>query len=85
MKNKKWKKLYGASVSFTCPYCLKNFPLSEATIEHEPPKSRQKECGESNKILACKKCNSEKGALTAEEYKLWKQLNEIRNHGKQKG
>lgn len=81
MKKTKWKKLYGASVSFTCPYCLKNFPLSEATIEHEPPKSRQKEFGKSKEILACAKCNHEKGALTAEEYEQWKLLEFIRNGG----
>jgi hypothetical protein len=83
MKTRKWKKLYGASITFTCPYCLRQYPLNEATIEHEPPKSRQKECGESKKTLACAKCNHEKGALTAQEYELWKMLNELRIHGRQ--
>lgn len=81
MKARKWKKLYGASVSITCPYCLKIIPLAEATKEHEPPKSRQKELGESQIFLVCKKCNNEKGALTAEEYELWKMLEFIRNGG----
>lgn len=80
---KRWKKLYGASVTFTCPYCLKKIPLSEATIEHEPPVSRQNELGKSNKTLACAKCNHEKGALTADEYELWKILESIR-HGRTK-
>ena len=78
---KKWKDLYKGSVTFTCPYCLKKFPLSEATIEHEPPKSRQKELGKSQKTLACAKCNHQKGALTADEYELWKLLELIRNGG----
>lgn len=77
----KWKKLYGQSVSFLCPYCLKFLPMSEASIEHEPPRSRQEELGESKKIIACTKCNNEKGALTAEEYTEWKRLEFIR-HGR---
>lgn len=81
MKAKKWKKLYGIDVTFTCPYCMKQYPLYKATIEHEPPRSRQKELGESNKTLACSSCNHEKGALTAQEYELWKVLEDIRLHG----
>ena len=77
MKNK-WKKLYASGVTFTCPYCLKQFPLSDATIEHEPPRSRQEELGKSHKTLACAKCNNKKGALTAKEYELWQILESIR-------
>lgn len=72
MREKKWRKLYSINAQFICPYCLQPFPIKKATIEHEPPKSRQKELGESKLYLACKKCNNEKGALTAEEYALWK-------------
>lgn len=79
MKTKRWKKLYGHTVGFVCPYCLRIVPLAEATKEHEPPQSRQKECGESKVYLVCRKCNNEKGALTLEEYKEWKRLNNIRN------
>ena len=71
MKNK-WRKLYSAQIEFTCPYCLQQFPIIKATKEHEPPLSRQKELGASRILLACKKCNNEKGALSAEEYKRWK-------------
>ena len=71
MKNK-WRKLYSAQIEFTCPYCLQQFPIIKATKEHEPPLSRQKELGASRVLLACKKCNNEKGALSAEEYKRWK-------------
>ena len=71
MKNK-WRKIYSAQIEFTCPYCLQQFPIIKATKEHEPPLSRQKELGASRILLACKKCNNEKGALSAEEYKRWK-------------
>lgn len=78
---KQWKKLYGDRYTFCCPYCLKEFPLSEATVEHEPPLSRQKELGPSNTIWACKKCNNKKGSLSAQEYAEWKRLEFIRNGG----
>lgn len=81
MKKRKWKHLYSISETFVCPYCLKELPLSEMTVEHEPPRSRQKELGPSTKIWACKACNSQKGALTAEEYSGWKRLEFIRNGG----
>ena len=81
MKNKRWKNLYGQKVSFICPYCLKIVPLADATKEHEPPKSRQHELGKSRIFLVCKKCNWEKGALTAEEYAEWKRLEFIRHGG----
>ena len=79
MKGKKWKNLYGHTVSFVCPYCLKIRPLSEATKEHEPPQSRQKELGPSKIYLVCRECNNEKGALTVAEYVEWKRLEAIRN------
>ena len=85
-KRNKWRKLYSESVNFVCPYCLKTFPLSEATKEHEPPKSRQKELGKASQIyLACKKCNNDKGALTAEEYAEYKRLLHLKHgHTEQK-
>lgn len=78
---KRWKKLYLQQHFFTCPYCLKELPLTEATREHEPPKSRQKELGKSEIIIACKHCNHEKGALSAAEYAEWKRLEFIRCGG----
>lgn len=82
MKARKWKKLYGRSISFTCPYCMKQYPLSEATKDHITPKSRGGRTTQTNIILCCAACNHEKGALTAEEYELWKILNELRVHGR---
>jgi hypothetical protein len=55
--------------------------LEDASIEHEPPKSRQDELGKSKKFLACKECNHKKGALTAEEFAEWKRLEYIRHGG----
>ena len=81
MKKRKWKKLYGQSISFTCPYCMNQYPLSEATKDHINPKSRGGQTTQENIVLCCAKCNHEKGALTAEEYELWKMLNELRIHG----
>lgn len=76
----KWKKLYGSKLNFVCPYCLKTLPLSVATVEHEPPRSRAKELGvEPQTYLTCARCNNEKGALTLEEYNQWKRLELIRN------
>ena len=81
MKPKRWKRLYGAGVSFTCPYCLKPFPLTQATKDHVMPKSRGGSNDESNIVLCCADCNQEKGALDDKEYTEWKRLNFIRNGG----
>ena len=58
--------------------------MTDATLEHEPPQSRQEELGPSKTYLACRKCNNQKGALTVEEYAEWKRLEFIRNGGKSK-
>ena len=74
--------MYGTQVSFVCPYCLKTLPLKDSTVEHEPPKSRQKEFGVSSRTyLVCADCNHKKGALTLEEYREWLRLEFIRNGG----
>lgn len=79
---KRWKKLYSMNTSFVCPYCLRTVPISDASRDHEPPRSRQRELGASRIVLCCKRCNNEKGALTASQYAEWKRLNFIRNGGK---
>ena len=78
---KKWKKLYGASGTFVCPYCLQTFPIKDSTRDHLVPRSRGGRTEPANIILCCKECNSQKGALTPEEYAYWKQLEFIRNGG----
>lgn len=82
---KRWRKLYDINGFFTCPYCLKEYPIIDATRDHRVPKSRGGKTEPENITISCKSCNSEKGALTPEEYELWKILNDIRVHGIQKG
>lgn len=77
----RWKRLYEQHGFFQCPYCLKQFPLSEATKDHVIPASRGGKTDDKNLVLSCAKCNAEKGALTAEEYAEWKRLEFIRNGG----
>ena len=68
----KWKRLYGQEATFVCPYCLETFPLKKATKDHKLPYSRFHNNSPENIVLACKFCNNQKGALTPEEYELWK-------------
>ena len=70
-KRNKWKRLYSHTLTFVCPYCLKELPFSEATKNFVPPISRP-ELGTPKIVPACRKCNQEKGALTDQEYKRWK-------------
>lgn len=78
MPKKKWKKIAEMQTTIVCPYCLKVVPYSETNIEHIMPLSRGGKTTPNNLIRTCKKCNSEKGALTLEEYAVWKRLNRIR-------
>lgn len=82
---KAWKKLYGINGKFICPYCLQEFPIEQATKDHKNPKSRFKDYSPENITVCCEKCNNQKGALTAEEYELWKILEYIRNGGLTRG
>lgn len=52
---------------------------SDYSVEHEPPRSRQAECGPSKTYPAHKKCNHDKGSLTLDEYRLFCQLRDKRN------
>ena len=78
---KHFKKLYGASYTFQCPYCLKVLPVIEATKDHVVPRSRGGKTEPDNIVLCCGPCNNEKGALTDKEYAQWKHLEFIRNGG----
>lgn len=78
MKTKRWKKLYGHTVSFVCPYCLKTLPLAEATKDHKNPYGRFYDNSPENIVLCCRKDNEKKGMLTAEEYMLFMVLDRVR-------
>lgn len=84
MANRKdFKLLYKVSHKLPPVYCyICHKPITkqkDLTIDHEPPKSRQKELGQSNLYPCCKKCNNQKGSLTLKEYKLWLELEQKRN------
>lgn len=70
---KHWKRLYGLQATFVCPYCMDEFPLSKATIDHIQPRSRGGSSAPYNTVYSCKHCNNEKGSLNAEEYARWKE------------
>lgn len=69
---KHWKQLYGIEATFVCPYCLREFPIKKATVDHKLPYSRFHDNSPENKVFSCRSCNIEKGALTPEEYEIWK-------------
>ena len=75
----RWKRLYESQGFFVCPYCLKQFPLSEATVDHKNPFSRSHDNSSENKVLCCKEDNSKKGMLTESEYMLFLLLDRVRN------
>lgn len=79
---KKWKQLYSINGQFTCPYCLKVFPIQEATADHKDPVGRFKNKTPDNIQPVCMKCNNEKGMLTDAEYRLWLLLDKVRNGNK---
>lgn len=79
----KWKILYREQIRMGICHCYLCGKIiekeSDLTIEHKVPKSRGGTDWSGNLWPSCKKCNSEKGSLTIEEYKEWKRLEAIRN------
>lgn len=63
------------------PILPETLKSDEITKDHLVPTSRGGSRDKSNIVLACKRCNNEKGALTPEEYAEWKRLNFIRCGG----
>lgn len=61
----KWKMVYGLRCAYCCEDCS-NFP----TIDHLLPRSKGGGNRLENLVLACSKCNSEKGDKLPEEYKV---------------
>lgn len=79
---KRWKRLYGMSGTFTCPFCLRTLPISEASIDHRLPSGRNGKTTPENTRVVCKYDNHKKGMLTDEEYRLFLLLDKIRNGDK---
>jgi 5-methylcytosine-specific restriction endonuclease McrA len=81
---KDFKKICEMQIKMEIAYCcLCGKPIyktKDYNIEHIHPTSRGGRNDSSNWRMAHKKCNSEKGALTFEEYKLWLEL-ESKRHG----
>lgn len=56
-----------------CAYCEKNITnKEELTVDHKIPLSRGGTTIESNLVISCYKCNSEKSDMTDEEYSSFK-------------
>lgn len=87
ISKRKFKKLCEMQIKMQIAYCcLCNKPvykIKDYNVEHIMPTSRGGQNDPSNWRIAHKKCNSEKGALTFEEYKLWLKL-ESKRHGHSK-
>jgi hypothetical protein len=47
-----------------CQYCLNKYPVSDLTIDHVHPRSKGGTDDHSNRVLACRPCNSRKGSKT---------------------
>lgn len=52
----------------TCVYCLRTINLSEATIDHITPLTKNGTWATHNLQLTCAQCNSEKGAMDHIEF-----------------
>lgn len=48
---------------YKCQYCFEKTPIKYLTIDHVHPKSRGGSDDHDNRVLACKKCNSEKSNI----------------------
>lgn len=61
-------KKYG---TLTCIYCLKPLKIGEDTLEHKQPLKNGGTNNYDNLGVACRFCNTQKGAKTLEEYFLY--------------
>lgn len=87
MSKHEFKKICEMQIKMEVAYCClcgkPIYKVKDYNLEHLTPVSRGGRNDSSNWRMAHKKCNSQKGALTLEEYKLWLQL-EAKRHGHQK-
>ena len=79
----RFRKKFRRSYQWEVVYCyICGDPITshkDYTLDHEPPKSRQKELGKSELYPCCKACNNKKGALTLDEFHQWLMLEQKRN------
>lgn len=47
-----------------CQYCLKKHPISDLTVDHVHPRSKGGTDDYTNRVLACRSCNSKKASYT---------------------
>jgi HNH endonuclease len=52
-----------------CYYCHQRIDLDSATEDHKTPKSRGGQDIQENIVAACWSCNTQKGAMTVDEYR----------------
>ena len=84
----RWKMLYREQINMGVCYCYLCGKIikkqDEFSLEHEIPLSRNGQNNPSNWRPAHKKCNNDKGALTYEEYLLYRTLVRKKNGEKVK-
>lgn len=61
-----------------CYYCGCVVKESKRTIDHKTPLARGGETISENLVMSCQKCNNEKGFLTEEEYREYKEIADIK-------
>lgn len=83
MTKHEWKRIMflhvqsGGCICYLCGKLIEK--QKDFSLDHSIPLSRGGKDDETNWRGSCKKCNWTKGALTVEEFKLWKQLERLRN------
>ena len=61
-----------------CYYCGCGVKENKRTVDHKMPFARGGLTQEDNLVMSCKKCNTEKGFLTEEEYREYKEIADIK-------
>lgn len=78
---KKHNKRYPVRRCFYCGIIKRRY----ITVDHLLPLSRGGSDAPANKVYACADCNTEKGSLSLEEYRLFKELDTMRFWTQTKG
>lgn len=62
------RKRIWRSQGFKCFYCRSLVPKGSMTIDHRIPKAMGGDSSKENVVLACHKCNMDKGSMSEEEF-----------------